>query len=60
MPPEETERVKETGAVGRMDQVSLFFFSPQVSLLNMVVKIGFIQKEPRLEKSGVGTLDSSG
>ena len=27
-----------------------FFFFPQVSLLNMVVKIGFIQKEPRLEK----------
>lgn len=26
MLPEEIERVKETGAVGRMDQVLLFFF----------------------------------
>lgn len=50
MPPEEIERVKETGAVGRMDQVLLFFFFFQVSLLNMVVKIGLIQKKPRLEK----------
>lgn len=51
MPREEIERVKETGAVGRMDQVSL---------LNTVVNIDFTEKEPRLEKSGVGPPDSSG
>lgn len=28
MLPEEIERVKETGAVGRMDQVLFFFFFP--------------------------------
>ena len=53
MPQEEIERVKEAGAVGRIDQGSFFFFSLQVSLSNRVVKIGFIEKKPRLEKKWI-------
>ena len=53
MPREEIERVKEAGAVGRIDHGSFFFFFLQVSLSNRVVKIGFIEKKPRLEKKWI-------
>lgn len=55
MPREEIERVKEAGALfcGKNRSRFIIFFSLQVSLSNRVVKIGFTEKKPRLEKKWI-------